>query len=149
MARHRLLAVISIASGLANVVLSIVLVRRLGLTGIALGTLIPTSVECLLIILPYSTQVIGVSVRALFIDVVLPTLGPAIPMMITLYAIQQTLAPSSLLSIALVGSAGVLIYVIGYLSIGASTVERQTCRNFAHSTIRLTTELLRRPRSAQ
>jgi O-antigen/teichoic acid export membrane protein len=149
MARHRLLAVISIASGLANVVLSIVLVRSLGLTGIALGTLIPTSVECLLFIMPYSMHVIGISARTLLMKVVWPTLVPAIPMIITLYTIQQTLAPSSLLSIALVACAGVLIYVIGYFSIGASSIERQTCRNFADSTIRFTGALLKRPHRAQ
>jgi O-antigen/teichoic acid export membrane protein len=149
MARHRLLAVISILSGLANVILSIILVRSLGLTGIALGTLIPTSVECLLFILPYSMHVIGISVRTLFVEVVWPTLGPAIPMIITLYTIQQILAPSSLISIALAAGAGVLIYVIGYFSVGASSIERQTCRNFADSTIRFTAALLKRPRSAQ
>src|SRR5262249_50375839 len=39
MARHRPLAIISVGTGVTNLALSIVLVRNLGLTGVALGTL--------------------------------------------------------------------------------------------------------------
>src|SRR5213078_2168691 len=47
MSRHRPLAAMSLGSGLVNVALSIALVHRFGLTGVALGTLIPTAAECL------------------------------------------------------------------------------------------------------
>jgi O-antigen/teichoic acid export membrane protein len=61
MARHRPLAAMSLGSGLANLGLSVALVHRYGLTGVALGTLIPTSVECIGFGLPYALRVVGVT----------------------------------------------------------------------------------------
>jgi Na+-driven multidrug efflux pump len=45
MAKHRRLAIFSIGSGLVNLGLSLALVRPLGVTGVALGTLIPTALS--------------------------------------------------------------------------------------------------------
>lgn len=45
-ARHRPLALISIGAGIANVALSMALVQSFGLTGVAVGTLVPTIVAC-------------------------------------------------------------------------------------------------------
>jgi O-antigen/teichoic acid export membrane protein len=50
MARHRPLAILSVGTGLTNVALSILLVPKFGLTGVAIGTLVPTTVQCLGII---------------------------------------------------------------------------------------------------
>jgi O-antigen/teichoic acid export membrane protein len=144
MARHQLLAVTSLGSGLANLALSIVLVGRFGLTGVALGTLIPTAAECLGLVLPYALRVIGVSKTQILKDVFLPALLPAIPTAIVLYVLRHTFEPSSLLSIMVVAGIGLLVYVIGYLSVGASEVERQTCRSFVLSTVRFAEARLKR-----
>jgi len=144
MARHRPLAVISIGTGLANLALSIALVQSFGLTGVAIGTLIPTTVACLGLVLPYSMHVIGVSTTQVVKEVFLPALLPAIPTVIALYVLQQAIEPSSLLSIMLVAGIGLLVYVIGYFNWGASEVERQTCRNFALGTTRFAGSCLKR-----
>src|SRR5262249_43986836 len=39
--KHRVVAFLTLIQGLANIILSIVLVRRLGVIGVALGTMIP------------------------------------------------------------------------------------------------------------
>jgi len=137
MARHRPLALISVGTGLANLALSIALVPSLGLTGVALGTLFPTTVACLGVVLPYSMRVIGVSKAQVIKEIFLPALLPTIPTVIVLYVIQHAIEPSSLLSIMVVAGSGVLAYMVGYLSVGASEIELQTCRNFALGTIRL------------
>lgn len=144
MARHRPLALISVGTGLANLILSIVLVQSLGLTGVALGTLLPTAVACLGLVLPYSMYVIGVSTTQIVKEVYLPAMLPAIPATIVLYALRETIEPSSLLSIMVVAGIGLLLYVMGYFNWGASEAERQTCRNFALSTTRFAESCLKR-----
>ncbi len=45
--RHRTLAFITAAEGLANLALSLILVRRMGVLGVAVGTMIPAAATCL------------------------------------------------------------------------------------------------------
>jgi O-antigen/teichoic acid export membrane protein len=54
MARHKLLAYLMLAEGVANLALSIALVRRMGLVGVAWGTAIP-DVICSAVIIPWYT----------------------------------------------------------------------------------------------
>jgi len=56
MARHRMLAYLVLAEGLANLLLSIVLVQRIGLIGVAWGTVIPHLVTTGLIIPLYTLR---------------------------------------------------------------------------------------------
>jgi O-antigen/teichoic acid export membrane protein len=137
MTRHRPLAAMSLGSGLANFALSVALVHRFGLTGVALGTLIPTAVECLGFVLPYTTRVIGVNFSEIGEKILLPALLPVIPMVITLYFFQWAVEPSSLIAIFVVIAPGVLVYVLGYLYLGANKLERQICWNFALGTMHL------------
>jgi O-antigen/teichoic acid export membrane protein len=144
MARHRPLAVIAMVTGLANFALSIILVRKLGLTGVALGTLLPTTICCLGIILPYSMRIIGVGRTQVVKEMFLPAVLPAIPMVLVLYFLQHAIPPVSVASILCVAGVGVLVYAVGYLNWGASEVERQTYRSFALSTVRLAESRLKR-----
>jgi O-antigen/teichoic acid export membrane protein len=144
MARHRLLAVTSTCTALANLALSIALLHPFGLTGVALGTLIPTAAEGLGFVLPYAMRVIGVSAAEALKEIFIPALLPAIPVAILLYALQQVVEPSSLLSIMVMAASGELVYMLGYLSVGASQVERQTYRRLALRTIRFAEAHLKR-----
>ncbi len=116
--RHRPQALMAVASALTNLVLSVVLVQRLGLLGVAVGTLIPTIAECLGLVLPYAMRVTGVSLSEMARQVWLPTLLPTIPMLGVTTALARMVGDWSLATIALVGTAGLGIYAIGYLSLG-------------------------------
>ncbi len=137
MARHGPLAIMTLGSAVANLALSITLVHRLGLAGVALGTLIPTAVEGLFFVLPYAMRTIGVSGGEGLKRVLMPALCPAIPMIIVLYLLERVVEPSSWWAIAAVAAAGSLVYVAAYLRVGASEFERQTYRTLAASTLRL------------
>jgi O-antigen/teichoic acid export membrane protein len=136
MARHRWLAIVSIVSGVVNLLLSLLLVRYLGLTGVALGSLIPITAECFGFILPYAMYVLGLRVDEVLKQIVLPVLAPAVPMTAALLMVQESLAPDSLLSIAVVAFTGGLVYGIGYLLIGASALEREVYRRLALGLVR-------------
>jgi O-antigen/teichoic acid export membrane protein len=116
MTRHRILALSSLGNGIANLVLSLLLVRPYGLVGVALGTAIPTAIEYFGIILPYSLRVVGVRPREAILEIFLPALLPAVPAFFVLYALRDALHPASLLMIGIVASAGLGIYALVYLA---------------------------------
>ena len=62
MAKHRPFAYIALAEGVANIALSIVLVRKFGLIGSALGTAIPSLVTNAVVIPLYTLRVLEMSV---------------------------------------------------------------------------------------
>jgi O-antigen/teichoic acid export membrane protein len=128
MALQRRLAAISIGSALLNLVLSLLLVRPLGVTGVALGTLIPTIIECFGLIMPYTLRTLGVSWREAIGEIFVPALAPLAPMLLVLYALREVAAPASLLALLAVAALGCAVYVAGYLSIAARPFERQLSR---------------------
>ncbi|HEX9117466.1 MAG TPA: oligosaccharide flippase family protein [Anaerolineae bacterium] len=142
-ARHRFLAVTSIASGLINLALSIALVRPFGLIGVALGTLIPTLLETFGLVLPYAMRVLGVDFGRMASEAFLPALLPALPMAATLYALRVLLEPSSLPMLALIGAIGALVYVGGYLAMRASASERMVVRTSLDRTLVLLKTVLK------
>jgi O-antigen/teichoic acid export membrane protein len=136
MARHHVLAAMSLLSGVGNLVLSLVLVRVMGLTGVALGTLIPTSIVCLGIILPYSMRVIGVGLREFIADILAPVLLPALPMVAVVFILKTLLGVNSLIGLLAVMAASMLVYAVAYLIMAAGTPERQVFHNTTSSVIR-------------
>jgi O-antigen/teichoic acid export membrane protein len=136
MARHRRLSIWSLGSGMANLGLSLFLVQSIGLAGVALGTLIPTAVECIGFVLPYALSTNGVGPRTALEEMFLPTLIPAIPMAIVLYLLQQALPANSFVSIGIIGGIGVLVYGTTYLRMGATRNERQILRTLTQDSVR-------------
>jgi O-antigen/teichoic acid export membrane protein len=128
MALQRRLAVISIGSALLNLALSLLLVRSLGVIGVALGTLIPTVIECFGLILPYTLRTLGVGWRQVIAEIVVPAIAPLAPMILVLYALREVAAPASFWALLFVAAVGCAVYAAGYLSIAAMPFERQFCR---------------------
>jgi O-antigen/teichoic acid export membrane protein len=110
--QHRRLAVSTVAAGMANLLLSVLLVRRYGLIGVALGTLIPLGVVSLLVIFPAACRRSGLSVSRAFSTAVAPALWPALPA-VALALIARSYGTGSLPAAA----AQAVIAVLGYCSI--------------------------------
>jgi O-antigen/teichoic acid export membrane protein len=135
MVRHRPLAVMTIGAGVANVGLSVLLVNRLGLMGVALGTLIPTTIVCLGFVTPYAMRVIGVRAADMYHQVLRPALVPAVPMGIVVYILRDVTHPSSIIVLLLVAAAGPPVYLAVYLGMGANELERDVCRSALASAV--------------
>jgi len=127
-ARHSPLAAMTIGAGVANFIFSLLLVNRLGLLGVALGSLIPTIVVCLGLVTPYAMRVMGASAREMSARVMWPTLLPTIPMVLILIALREALHPTSLILILMVGGVGAAVYLGVYLFMGANEFERGVLR---------------------
>ena len=120
---HRLLAVFTGACALLNLALSIALVGPLGVTGVALGTLIAAAVEAVLVT-PLGMWRYGVAAKVLVRDALIPGLAPAIPAAAVLLLLRELVEPSSLIAVFVVGALGAIVYMAGYLSFAASVTER-------------------------
>jgi O-antigen/teichoic acid export membrane protein len=129
-ARHKWVAAAAIISGAVNLGASIVLVQRLGLLGVALGTLIPNLLEGMFV-LPYSMRVLGVRAGELVRRVFLPALLPGLPMAAAILGVRQLLPADSLLGLAVSAGLGGGLYVLGYLLFGANSAEREGLRDAA------------------
>jgi O-antigen/teichoic acid export membrane protein len=125
MAKHRPLAIMTIASGMANLAISILLVGRWNLMGIALGTLIPTTIVCLGFVTPYALRVIGVSIKEMYVKVLQPAILPSIPMGISMIILREVISASSLFLVLLLAPVGLLIYLAGYLLMKENDYERK------------------------
>lgn len=120
----RFQALAAIGNGVANIGLSLALVQPYGLTGVALGTLIPMLLECLCVLTPYTLRVIGVRLSELTRVVLAPALLPAIPAGLVLLALRSTVAVTSLPALVVVAGAGSLTYALVYLAVSQGTERR-------------------------
>lgn len=128
MARHNILAVTSILNGVVNLGLSLVLVRSMGINGVALGTLVPTILEGIVII-PFSMRLLGVRWSDVIRDAWIPALVPVIPTVAVLYALQAAMQPSSWILLGLTAAVGGLVYMVFYFIFRATATERQMVWN--------------------
>jgi len=147
MNRHRILALITLCSAVINLGLSLALVHPFGLAGVALGTLVPSTIAYLCCVLPYAMRVNQVTLRTLLAEIYRPALLPALPMAAVLYLLREIIHPDSFVAIAAIGGVGLLVYGIGYAMVGAGQAERALGRDTMLAVIRFTRTQLRRARS--
>lgn len=123
MARHRPLVVFALASAALNLTLSLVLVGPLGVKGVALGTLIATSLEAA-VVMVYTGHVLELTLSQFVGRALVPAALPLVPTVGLLIAIRHTLEPSTIATIGLAGVAGAIVYVIAYLALPPAATER-------------------------
>jgi O-antigen/teichoic acid export membrane protein len=88
MARHKVLACIALAEGVVNAVLSIILVRKIGIIGVAWGTVIPHAITTAIIIPFYTLGTLRMSVLTYFVKAYGGPLICAIPVAGFCYALS-------------------------------------------------------------
>jgi O-antigen/teichoic acid export membrane protein len=135
--RHQPVAWMAVGGGLANVGISIALVGRYGINGVAAGTLIATAVEITLFVIPYAARVLGVSAREFMAEVIAPLFLPAVVLGGILVGGDSLLALGSALYLALVIGAGLLVYTATYIAVGARAAERSAYRAATAAVLRL------------
>jgi O-antigen/teichoic acid export membrane protein len=104
--RHRLVAFVSLGEALANLAISLVLVRRYGIVGVAIGTAIPVTIANLFILLPAACRQVGLSVVSFARLVATAPLVGAIPAVAAVALFRASLHPGSL---ALIFAEGAIV----------------------------------------
>jgi O-antigen/teichoic acid export membrane protein len=125
--RHRLLAFTNVATAIVNLALSIALIGRLELPGVAIGTLVPVSLGAALILLPAGCARVGVTPGRLLAAAVLPAVWPSIPMVACALAIRPY-AGTSLMSVGIAAATAASVYAIVFLLFSTTQSEREFFR---------------------
>jgi O-antigen/teichoic acid export membrane protein len=108
--RVKFLAGVNLATGVANVVLSALLVMRYGLVGVAAGTLAPIAVASTCVIFPAACRRVGVPVAHAIRQSVWPAAWPALVVGIGLL-VSRRLTPDGLATVLAEAAAAALLYV--------------------------------------
>jgi O-antigen/teichoic acid export membrane protein len=138
---HRLMATVSIVTGIANVVVSVALVRPLGLRGVALGTLIPVACSTWFFVYPAACRRVAIPFRTFVAQAIWPALWPALALGAAYYTLLPADLPRRLSVIAVESMVGGLLYLalFGVMAIGRRDREMYTS---------VAAHLLQRPRLA-
>jgi O-antigen/teichoic acid export membrane protein len=122
---HRLLAFTNAGAALANVALSLLWIRRFGLVGQAMGTLVPVAFTSIFILWPAACRRVGVRPAGAFFEAVWPTVWPIVVMALIILPLRDALPPGLIYAIFAAGLGGVG-YVVTFLAFAVSRDERRT-----------------------
>lgn len=113
LAKHKVLAWVTLTEGVANLVLSVILVRRYGILGDAIGTAIPLACTQIFFLPAHLCHLLGVRLTTyLYRAFVLP-LALCVPMIATLLLMQRWFVPHRLRELLLQFGIAAGVYVIG------------------------------------
>lgn len=113
LAKHKVLAWVTLVEGVANLVLSIILVRHYGILGDAIGTAIPLACTQIFFLPSHLCHLLGVKVTTyLYRAFVLPLLL-CTPMIATLLLMQRWFVPHRLSELLLQFGIAAGVYAIG------------------------------------
>ena len=113
MGKHQTLAKVTLAEGIANLVLSIILVRKFGIVGDALGTAIPLSCTILLFLPHHLCRLLRLRVVSYLRHAFLLPLGLTIPLVCVLLLMRRWFIPHHYLQLAEQMAIGLAVYGIG------------------------------------
>lgn len=122
---HRLVAGCALGEALANVVLSLILVRSWGLAGVAAGTAIPVLAMNLLVFLPAACRSLDVRLGSFLREALLPAALPAVPAIAAAAALRTYAPPASLAAVVVEGGLVALVYVAGFLCFALPAGDRR------------------------
>jgi O-antigen/teichoic acid export membrane protein len=143
---HRPLGPIAVAAGVANVVLSLILVRPFGLVGVAVASVIAAAVQSLLLVFPYAMRTIGVRGREVLAGVCLPLLLPTLALCGVIVGVRATADPESAIAITALACGAGAAFTAVYFAVGASRTERAAVGSLLRTTGNLVLAPLRRRR---
>jgi O-antigen/teichoic acid export membrane protein len=120
---HRLVAISNFATAAINVGLSILLIRRFGLPGVAVATLVPVTVRAVAVVIPVACARVGMPLTQFVATAVWPALWPAILVLGGLAVVRNT-ASTSLLYALVLGAMTGLVYAALFLGLAIGRRDR-------------------------
>jgi O-antigen/teichoic acid export membrane protein len=115
MSRHKSLAYVVLMEGVANVILSIALVRPLGIVGDAIGTAVPMLFTAVFFLPRHTCRQLGVPVRKFLVEAYFYPVVLCIPMIVVLVFMQRAFYAHRYPQLVLNLLAGIAAYGVGVL----------------------------------
>ena len=123
--RQRIIAVIRGVEGVANLVLSVLLVQPLGVIGVALGTVIPHLVVALVVLPLAIRRVLGIGLREYYLSTFLRPYLAAVPFTAACLVVDRVVAPASLKSFIALAALALLTYAVPCWFVALTARERE------------------------
>ena len=124
----RSLAMVNLATGVANLILSALLIKPYGLVGVAIGTLIPIAVSSIVIIFPRACRRVGLPLSVAVRRSVLPTIWPAVVVGALLYVVHVEFPGGILLAMVEAAAACLLYAALFVFAVGRNDRQLYTAR---------------------
>jgi O-antigen/teichoic acid export membrane protein len=121
---HRMVAWASLAEIVLNVALSILLVGRFGLAGVAIGTAVPFALLNLFVLMPAACRAIAVPLRDFAHVILLPAIVGLVPAVLVGVAVQAAAPPATLPSLIARGALVGTVYLLGFWTFGLTSSDR-------------------------
>jgi O-antigen/teichoic acid export membrane protein len=121
---HRVLAWTNFGTAAANLALSLLLVRRFGLVGVAVGTLLPVAAASLFVVFPLGCRRVGIPLAQALREAVWPAVWPAAIVAAWLFAVRPFVGAWLPAVAAHAAFAGAL-YLVLFLRWGLPTADRR------------------------
>ena len=122
--QQRYVAIAAAIAGVANALLSVMLVKLMGLTGSAMGTVIPATILAAFFIFPQACRMVHLSVAEGYRRIVLPTVWPAV-IVVTLVAMTRHALPVHLYAVLPHMAAAALLYFAIFVAFATEPDDRQ------------------------
>jgi O-antigen/teichoic acid export membrane protein len=130
--RHGILAIVHPMAAVANVLLSVALGYKMGVIGIALGSLLP-SIVLFPIILKATCAATGIRISHYFEKCVTSAVGPAIVATLAMLFLRWTWGVESFLKILVIAIFGVTVFAVLFWTLGLNTAEKNMIHNLSNS----------------
>lgn len=122
--RHRIIAQSRVFEALANLVLSLVLVRHFGIAGVAIGTVIPHVVAVVGVLPMLLPRLVPISRRHYYTGVYARPLVAALPFAVACWFVRTVAQPADLLSFVAWVAAVLPAYLLPCWAMGLTVEER-------------------------
>jgi len=122
--RHRFVAAVTSGMAVANLGLSLLLVGRLGYSGVALGTLVPIAAAACVLTFPAACRRVNLPVRTAFASAVWPAVWPGLVIALLL-ALTRPWIGASLLGLGAALAAGVGTYALLFFFLAIDREDRR------------------------
>ncbi|MGE3178774.1 MAG: oligosaccharide flippase family protein [Vicinamibacterales bacterium] len=116
--RHRLVAFTSLGEAITNVALSLVLVRVLGLTGVALGTALPVILANTLVLLPAACRALDLAPVTFLRQAASAPLIATVPAIAACALLRTFAPPATLMAVFVQGAVVGAIYLSAFIGLG-------------------------------
>jgi O-antigen/teichoic acid export membrane protein len=116
--KHRFFAISNTIEGIVNLILSVILVKKYGLVGVALGTAIPMMIIKLFVQPIFTCRAIKLSIRVYYFKILLPILFKGIICFLPILAFSRFIMPNYLnlliLSSLILLGLGCVYFIFGF-----------------------------------
>jgi O-antigen/teichoic acid export membrane protein len=122
--RHRLVAAASVLDILLNIGLSVALVSRYGLMGVAIGTALPYAVLNITVLVPIACRTLKVPLRRFAAVVITPSLVALFPAVALAGLLRMITTPSSFMLVLGQSAVVGIVYVVVFCGFGLRAADR-------------------------